>query len=127
MVVFASPLLTVVLVRPHACLVFFVFVFSLFGYSPLIYLLLFVFNSPYPMKTRKQVQVMRADEIRCCAGDLGERRLAPPPAPSSLSLSPDRSISSYYPDYICSLPKDNGMHRCLNLPPTKYEGGCPAV
>ncbi|XP_066974796.1 voltage-dependent T-type calcium channel subunit alpha-1G isoform X1 [Macrobrachium rosenbergii] len=25
-------------------------------------------------------------------------------------------------DYICSLPKDNGMHRCVNLPPTTYEG-----
>ncbi|XP_063608556.1 voltage-dependent T-type calcium channel subunit alpha-1G-like, partial [Penaeus indicus] len=35
---------------------------------------------------------------------------------------PFKSIASYYPDYICSLPKDNGMHRCQNLPPTKYEG-----
>lgn len=24
-------------------------------------------------------------------------------------------------EYICSLEKDNGMHRCADLPPTKYE------
>ncbi|XP_037069662.1 LOW QUALITY PROTEIN: voltage-dependent T-type calcium channel subunit alpha-1H-like [Pollicipes pollicipes] len=45
------------------------------------------------------------------------------------------SISSYYrtneqeKDYICSLGKDNGLHTCDNLPPTKIEGrecGTPA-
>jgi hypothetical protein len=24
-------------------------------------------------------------------------------------------------DYICSLEKDNGMHRCADLPPTKFD------
>ncbi|XP_071550558.1 voltage-dependent T-type calcium channel subunit alpha-1G-like [Panulirus ornatus] len=37
-------------------------------------------------------------------------------------------ITSYFrtdeqeKDYICSLPKDNGMHKCQDLPPTKYQG-----
>nr|XP_045595060.1 voltage-dependent T-type calcium channel subunit alpha-1I-like [Procambarus clarkii] len=37
-------------------------------------------------------------------------------------------ITSYFretdqeKDYICSLPKDNGMHECRNLPHTKYQG-----
>lgn len=64
----------------------------------------------------------------CCGGHRRRRRL-----PSTLDLSIDigRSISplsSYYQDvelekdYICSLPKDSGMHRCENFPPTRYNG-----
>ncbi|KAK8743594.1 hypothetical protein OTU49_001148, partial [Cherax quadricarinatus] len=39
-----------------------------------------------------------------------------------------RSVTSYFretdeeKDYICSLPKDNGMHECRDLPPMKYQG-----
>ncbi|XP_053202085.1 voltage-dependent T-type calcium channel subunit alpha-1G-like isoform X3 [Panonychus citri] len=45
--------------------------------------------------------------------------------PANISLPPP--IASHYQvmadtekDYICSLEKDNGMHRCDNLPPFKY-------
>ena len=40
-----------------------------------------------------------------------------------LGFSP---IPSYYQntdadkEYVCSLDKDNGMHRCVNLPPSRY-------
>ncbi|KFM60667.1 hypothetical protein X975_22254, partial [Stegodyphus mimosarum] len=37
-------------------------------------------------------------------------------------------VSTYYQsleadkDYICSLEKDNGVHRCSDLPQTRYSG-----
>ncbi|GFW92632.1 voltage-dependent T-type calcium channel subunit alpha-1G [Trichonephila clavipes] len=45
-------------------------------------------------------------------------RLLPSPSP----------VSTYYQspeadkDYICSLDKDNGVHRCSNLPPSRMGG-----
>jgi voltage-dependent calcium channel T type alpha-1G len=39
-----------------------------------------------------------------------------------------RPLSIYYKvqetekDFICSMPKDNGMHLCSTLPPMKFEG-----
>ena len=42
-----------------------------------------------------------------------------------------RPITSYYQvaeqerDYICALPKDNGMHQCDNLPHSRYNGEAP--
>ncbi|XP_047738832.1 voltage-dependent T-type calcium channel subunit alpha-1G [Hyalella azteca] len=45
----------------------------------------------------------------------------------AINRIPIRPITSYFnvteveKDYICSLPKDNGMHTCEELPPTKHE------
>ena len=53
------------------------------------------------------------------------------PACHNVLLATDsvsRSISSYYrtaeqeKDYICSMAKDNGLHTCSGLPPTKIGG-----
>ncbi|KAK8397955.1 hypothetical protein O3P69_003692 [Scylla paramamosain] len=43
-------------------------------------------------------------------------------------VKPKTPITSYYQvaeqerDYICALPKDNGMHQCDNLPHSRYNG-----